>query len=169
MNLNKFLVPILCILVAGSWCLSAYVLVNKKEVGYVDVIRLFGEYEMKKELEKKDEPQLKAIQYDVDSLKTVYEMMVKKDGVDKQLLRSIESQIQYMAGVFEGEYSRSNSTINEKVWKRLNPLVDEFAKKEKLDLLVGANGMGTVLYGSKQTDYTDKLIKFVNDKYAVGQ
>ena len=48
--------------------------------------------------------------------------------------------------------------INEQVRDRLNPLIKDFAVKNNYRIVVGANGMGTVLYNADVVDITDKLI-----------
>lgn len=65
-------------------------------------------------------------------------------------------------------YEASNSTINEKVWKRLNPLIDDFGKKNNIRIMIGANGMGTVLYNDNSVSMTNELIEFINKNYKTG-
>jgi outer membrane protein len=69
---------------------------------------------------------------------------------------------------FEQEYQESNQSINEQVWKRLNPLIDEYGKAKGFRLIIGANGMGSVLYNDEYYDQTKELTDFVNKKYEEG-
>ncbi|MBS1586005.1 MAG: OmpH family outer membrane protein [Bacteroidetes bacterium] len=148
--------------------ISAWNSFKIRKTGYVDTIRLFNEYKMKLDLEKKEDAVLLKIKSDADSLKNIHDMLMKAQGKDTMSIRHIEIQIAALSGNFNEEYTRSNKAINDEVWKRLNPEIDEFAKDKGLDLLIGANGMGTVLYGSKDKDMTSDLIRFVNEKYTNG-
>jgi hypothetical protein len=37
-----------------------------------------------------------------------------------------------------------------------------------MQLLIGANGAGTVLYGSATTDVTEDVLRYINTKYEKG-
>lgn len=131
-------------------------------VAYVDIGKLVENYKFKKDLEEASGKNLYKIKGAVDSL-----VMLKKvmgDGAP----RSLDSQLSYAQYAFNQYYTLSNQDVTKKVWDRLNPLMAEFGKAKGLELLVGANGAGTVLYGSKRCDVTDELIQFINTKYGKG-
>lgn len=148
--------------------ISLYLFKRDKKICYVDTVKVFNDYRMKLELEKKEEPVLLGIKSRVDSLKYLHDALMRSSSADQGEIKQIEMQVMQLSDAFKKEYSRSNSDINEKVWKSLNPEIDAFAQREHIDLLLGANGMGSVLYGSDVTDLTKKLTKFVNDRYRDG-
>lgn len=165
---NKGLMIACLVIACVSLSLSAWTLYKSKKTAYVDTLRLFDQYKLKLDLEKKEDLVLNRVKSDADSLKNQRDVLLKEQPGDTASLRQLERQLARLSGIFNQEYSRSNKEINDAVWKRLNPDIDEFAKKEGLELLVGANGMGTVLYGSTDKDLTDKLVKYVNKKYEDG-
>jgi Skp family chaperone for outer membrane proteins len=65
-------------------------------------------------------------------------------------------------------YTAINKEINQKAWERLNPIINKFGKEKGIDLLIGANGMGTVLYATEARDVTDELIIYANGIYDKG-
>jgi outer membrane protein len=73
-----------------------------------------------------------------------------------------------MKNNLENAYRQSNQEINEQVWRRLNPILEEYGKKRGLHLLLGANGMGSVLYNDDYYDMTNDLINYVDKKYEIG-
>ncbi|MBS1529409.1 MAG: OmpH family outer membrane protein [Bacteroidetes bacterium] len=136
-----------------------------RKIGFVDTIRLVNGYKFKEDLEAQEEKRLNAIKQAADSFKTLYSVMARSAHPDTGRMNSVMAQVDRLSSVFQQEYQRSNQEINEKVWTRLNPAIHEFSKAHRIELLVGANGMGTVLYGSDTRDYTEDMLKYVNSKY----
>lgn len=166
---NSRLLAVIALSVAViSIGMSVWLLYKSSKTAYVDTLRLFNEYKLKLDLEQKEDLVLRQVKSNVDSIKTEHDMLMRAQVKDTGKIRQLEIQIARLSDAFHDEYSRSNKSINEEVWKRLNPEIDEFSRKEGLELLVGANGMGTVLYGSKNKDLTDKLLRYVNKKYEEG-
>ena len=103
----------------------------------------------------------------IDSLGVLLEQTEKNNDeksseIFEQLLYNKKVEVQQA-------YEVSNKNINEQVWKRLNPLIDEFSKEHNYRIVIGANGMGTVLYTDESAERTNDLIQFINKKYANGK
>lgn len=152
----------LCII---NLLISLFIYYNTKKIGFVDTIRLVNGYKFKEDLEAQEEKRLNAIKQAADSFKTLYSVMAKAPNPDTNKMNGVMAQVDRLSAVFQQEYQRSNQEINEKVWKRLNPAIQDFSKAHHMELLVGANGMGTVLYGSDARDYTEDMLNYVNSKY----
>jgi outer membrane protein len=73
--------------------------------------------------------------------------------------------LQYNA---KAQIEQSDKEVNEQIWKRINPVIDEFAKKNNFSIIIGGNGMGTVLYSNNAINVTTKLIEYANNKYENG-
>lgn len=138
-----------------------------KKTVVVDAVRLFNSYKMKNELEQKAKLQLEYLGHQADSVKQAMDL-AQKTGAGQNEINALTEAFRYSRMNLEQHYQSSNSQINEVVWKRLNPLIDEYAKQEGLHLIIGANGMGSVLYNDNHYDHTDKVIEFVNRKYEKG-
>lgn len=133
-----------------------------KDVAFIDIGKLVAGYQMKKDLDQvalKDMSRIKAV---TDSLK-----MVKKIA-GPNATPQLDSQLMYAQYAFEQYYQRSNQNISQKIWERLNPLLEQYGKEKKLYLLIGANGAGTLLYGDKKADRTEELLQYLNNKYEKG-
>lgn len=133
-------------------------LFGKKEesVVYVDTIRLFNEFKYTKELEKSYEKTLISSKNRYDSI-AAQAQLHPGDLVLNDQLKEEENR-------FSVVYEQIKGTITQKVWERLDPLVKEFGTGHKYEIIVGANGTGTVLYGKEQKDKTQEVIDFVNKK-----
>lgn len=158
-------VVVVSVLVSIASCSLLYVILsgNTDRIAMVDAVRLFNEYTMKIELEKQVAGRLNYLEKQRDSISQ--DMKIKAGLLtpkDQQLLIGAYEQKQQQ---IESEYVESNQTINEIVWKRLNPIIEEFGRSQKLHLVIGANGMGSVLYHDDYYDLTDELIDYVNKSY----
>jgi Skp family chaperone for outer membrane proteins len=88
------------------------------------------------------------------------------NGEDK--IKELTYDYNFMKTKLDNDYTQSNRDINEQIWKRLNPLLDEYGKKKKLHLIIGANGMGSVLYNDEYYERTNDVISYINKKYYEG-
>jgi outer membrane protein len=157
-----------CLLCIVSLSVSAWLYLQFRKIGFVDTVKLVNEYQLKKELEKSEDRKLSALRSHADSLSAIYNVARTATDADQHTVKALEGQLQQLGNIFQQEFDRSNQEINEKVWTRLNADIQEYARKEGMQLIVGANGMGTVLYGNTTMDHTNDLIQFVNNKYQHG-
>ncbi len=147
---------------------SIYLLLknDNKKIGVVDAVRLFDQYNMKKELEDKAKVKLQLMGKQMDSVENLLNMA--KAVKNEEEIKKMSYAYSYVRGSVENEYKQSNKEINEQVWKRLNSAIDAYGKSKGLHLIIGANGMGSVLFNDDYYDLTSEAIKFVNNKYEEG-
>jgi Skp family chaperone for outer membrane proteins len=139
-------------------------LINQsRKTAVVDAIKLFNQYNMKKELETKEKTRLEAMSKVLDSLTN--KIKVAQASKDDQTAKMLFDRFNQLKQQLRDEYNQSNQLINQEVWKRLNPLIEEFGKKKNLHLIIGANGMGSVLYNDEYYDLTPELVTYVNKQY----
>lgn len=149
--------------------ITYYAMIQKvKKIAMVDAVSLFNEFKMKKDLEKDYKNILFVFSTKVDSVERIIKLLDPKTK-DNQQMAELYRAYDYYKAQYESEYSRSNQTINEQVWKRLNPLLEEYGKLKKYNIILGANGMGTVLYNDSYYDITKEVVEFVNHKYDNGK
>lgn len=141
---------------------------NDKKIAVVDAVKLFNSYKMKAELEAGTAGRLKFLAHQADSLKQAFAVQSKVKGMPDTLMERLYVTFRKAEAAVEQEYQQSNQSINEQVWKRLNPLIDEYGKARGFRLIIGANGMGSVLYNDDYYDKTQELTDYVNKKYENG-
>lgn len=141
---------------------------NNKKIAVVDAVKLFNNYKMKMELEAKAAGKLEYLAHQADSLKKELVVKSKVKDVPKAELETLYKSFSQAQATLEQEYQQSNQAINEQVWKRLNPLIDEYGKEHGFRLIIGANGMGSVLYNDDYYDQTKALTEFINKQYEGG-
>ncbi len=153
---------ILAINLIGLLALSGFVLwshFTKKTaaVVYVDAIRLFNEYQFKKAMYQRIE-------------QSFADPMARMDSLERYIASGPAGTEQYRLFEMEREelsynITHSKNETDRVIWERLNQAVKRFGDNAQYEIIMGANGMGTVLYGQQQTDITDLVIKYVNQDY----
>lgn len=132
----------------------------------IDVIKVVNEFKLKKDLEEKVESKLHDYTSRLDSLKALVEYSIQQN--DKERIDAVTEKFYQLQQEAQNAYEISNKNINEQVWKRLNPLIDEFGAKKKYKVIIGANGMGSVLYKDGTVDKTEELLEYINTRYEKG-
>lgn len=141
---------------------SVYFVVNQpgqKKVVYVDIGKLLDGYRFRKDLQNVAESNIHKINKIIDSLNMV-KRVNDSPTVDSVLHRAKNALAQY--------YEVSNQEATKKIWERLNPSIEAYGKKKHYEIIIGANGAGTVLYGDKDKDITEDLLEYLNDSYEKG-
>lgn len=133
---------------------------SQKKIVYADAIRLFNGYKFKTDMEHASQSRLGGLKGALDSAEVLY----KTNPADVQAQELVAAKQQQLAQA----YAMINKEINEKVWERLNPLINRFGKEKDIDIIIGANGMGTVLYASDAKDVTAELTQYINGQYEKG-
>ncbi|PQJ10498.1 hypothetical protein CJD36_011010 [Flavipsychrobacter stenotrophus] len=137
-----------------------------KKIAVVDAVKLFNEYNMKIEMEGKEKKILVLISKQMDSINN--QLKIAKTINSETAIQQLSYSASEMKNDIEREYENSNKLINEQVWKRLNTSIEQFGKQKGVHLIIGANGMGTVLYNDSYYDLTSEAVKFVNREYEEG-
>lgn len=158
--MRKNIIAILIFLVAQIGILYFFNYKGERKIVYADAIKLFNAYQLKTDMEKSSQVSLTKLKNELDSAGVMYKVNYNDPAMQNLYM---EKQQKWSEG-----YDAINKEINEKVWERLNPLINKFGKEEGFELMIGANGMGTVLYASEARDVTDDLIKYVNSNYEKG-
>lgn len=159
-------VGVLCIQVLAGILIYNLCTAPLKKIAVVDAVELFNRFTMKTDLEKRAGATLDYYQHKIDSVENMLRAVAAKGT--PQEAQALQQALQALREQWEEKYAESNRLINEQVWKRLNPLLDAYGRKEKLHVIIGANGMGTVLYKDDYFDKTEDLIRYVNQQYANG-
>lgn len=154
MKISGRLIQIL--ILAGIITYLVYDKLFDKEVVYVDTIVLVEEYHMKQELTSKMQRAFDIKKGLYDSLKTYFVVDTANMDVRRQLF-DLEEQLSEL----EEQYNQLNVTV----WNRINPLLAQFGAENGYDIIVGANGMGTVLYGKPDKDITQEVLAYINKEY----
>jgi outer membrane protein len=140
-----------------------------KKEGYIYMVKLNAQFELKLHLQKELDKELNTGHLIVDNLKLEVQRIYNDSLIVgnerfvtlKQLQTDIETKID--------EYAQKEQELTEKyntqIWAQLNEYLKLYGIEKDIDILFGAAGQGTILYGKEEYDLTEECIAFVNKKY----
>ncbi len=156
-----------------SICCCSF-LQRSKKTAWVDLPRLFNEFEYKKELEKNFVKSEEARKKITDSLELELQLIYKgfENQKENEISPGKKAEFQVKRENYlrkKEQYNQDNaqmkSEFNAQIYKQLNQYVKDYGKENDLAVVLGAEGSGIVLYGNEENDLTEILIGYVNDKY----
>lgn len=161
-------------------CLFSYILVttlsqkddSKSKIVYVDNIKLFTDFNMTKDLNKQNEKKyagkIKVFDSLVNNIKILEQSLQKLKTIPNskkmeyaKLQKVVVEKDRELAEI--REFVKND--VNKKVWKRLNNYINTYGEKRNIDIILGAQGQGNIMYGKDYADITKDFIKFANSKY----
>lgn len=146
--LGTTLITIIAFLIYDKWL--------AKRIVFVDTIALVEQYNMKQEMTSKLQRAFDLKKGTYDSLMTVL-LLDSSNQVIKRSLFDIQQELE--------EINTNFTEVNTHVWNSINPLLAKFGEQHNYDIIIGANGMGTVLYGKSYINITQDVLVFINNEY----
>ncbi len=132
-------------------------------IGFMENARVFEEFEMKKDYDKRIEEDMSAETRLLDSLELQLGQVIQVGDSLKayQLRRQHYVVEQQYSQKFQENSTRYTQEVNE----RLNSYIEKFSEENGYDFILGSNGQGNVMYANKQKNISDELIKFINSEF----
>ena len=172
--INKNLIVTVLLSITLS-CIASYFIVslNKPKFAFVDTKKVFSEFQLKKDLEKKLSEETKKRSKEIDSLKidlqTKYQEALKnKNQLVVQNFNFSESMFYKKENSFKEDIQTISDEYTQQTWKQLNQLMKEYGKETGTSYIFGTKGEGDLLYAPESEDITLEVIKFINKKYQGG-
>lgn len=148
----------------------------KTKTAYIEIKKVFNGFQMKKELEEKYKVTANGRQKILDSLSFSLKLLSKqlndqknsKTGVDQQLAYVFEYKREEFLKL-QNQYSQDNAALSQKldgqILEQLTQYAIEFGKKNNYDIILGAEGSGSLMYAKETYNISDEIIEYVNRKY----
>lgn len=166
-------VTILFLVSISLSAVSAAFAVGEK-IAYMDLAKIFDEYNKTKDLDKQLEDKGTAKQAERDKLvseikklKDELELMSDKGKEDKQA--AIDEKIKKLQD-FDREsrdaLRKERDDMARQILKEIKDTIDEVGKKEGYLLILDSRA---ILYGREGDDLTNGILKTLNDKYVKGK
>ncbi len=135
---------------------------EKNPPKYVDVVRVFNEFNLSKELQKNAEFTTLKMEGELDSLRL---SLTLASNTQSESYREKAYHYEQLQNNNSTELEKIVSDSDAKIWGLLNTYFKEFGEQKNISILHGGNGSGTVLYVDEQDDLTDEFLEFANNKY----
>jgi len=169
--LNGFLLVGFLLTVSGL----SYFLLSQPKTGYVDINKIYNDFDLKKELESKLKNVQQARKIILDSLGLKINLLsnaikLNKSG-EKEKAKKIEeyeakrTEYLYKEKAFKEDNDRTSQQYSDQIWKQINQYVGDYGKEHSYTYIFGADGSGGMMYASEKSNITEEIKGYVNSKY----
>lgn len=149
---------------------------NQSKIAYIDVAELMEGYEATIALEAELLAKQEAKAKELDSISAPFQLKVQeyyqnannmsesKRTETEQALQQEQQLLQMQQQQAANELQQEQQEKSEVISKRVDSVVAAYAKKNGIQLILGTQGNGTVIYGEDALNITDEMIAVLNEK-----
>lgn len=153
-----------CLLLVGLCFMNYTLYKSSKNIRFVDTAYLYNNFKLKKELETTFN-EIKALkQKQLDSLYDV--INTTKRAVAGQDVRALESNYLSLRRDMSETQENLRQSYDTQIWTQINKYIKDFGEENKIDLIMGANGQGSVMHGEPDMNISEDVSNFINTKYS---
>lgn len=159
----KSIIRVLFVFVLGLFSCSS----NKKQA-YVELAKLFDEFEYTKELKKEINQVNEKRKYLLDSIAQNLELEYKRFNADNKVNDEFKNKVDEYNDLkyrFKSSEEEMSKSYDERIYKQINQYVKEYGEQNHYEFIFGANGSGNVMYADSSLNITKQLIVYINNKY----
>ncbi|MEM7106690.1 MAG: OmpH family outer membrane protein [Bacteroidota bacterium] len=150
---------------------------NVKKIAFVRSQDLIYNYEGTVEAMAKFNNQKQQWQANVDTLKFDFQRSVNLYNQDyptlslndrkqrEESLSQQERQLQSYASAISDKVKQADEEMMQASLDQINVFVEQYSQKNGYDIILGTTLSGSVLYGDKTLDITDRLLEALNKNY----
>jgi len=140
------------------------------KIGYVNILKVFNDYEKTKEYDEKLEAEKEKAEQKLEAKKVAIEKMQNKLSVLKEKDKKAEEEkIRKKVQEYQDlnrktfiDIRRERDEKMKEIVEDINKVIREYAKKNSFDLIINENA---ILYGNQVMDITSEILKISNQKY----
>ena len=165
---SKFQILILTIVICNVVLSAVYIFIDVRQqnkIAYIRITDVYNEFKMKKDYEVLYSKTENLRQQIVDSLNLEFNKLRRSSKLEEALQNSYQNLVNT-----KKEFDESNQLLKEKynaeIFTRINQYVLDYSKQHNYDLILGADGRGSIMASDDGLDITEDIIKFINEEYS---
>lgn len=169
--MKKNLITILVLLnTTGILAVACYLLLKKEGYVYVETYKVYEGFVMKKQMQGQLEAEIKRESEKLDSLRIDLKMasMRYEQNKNEALKKAIilkQQELGYLEQQAKTRYEELADKYDAQIWAQINQYVIDFGKERGQEIIFGANGNGSVMYGKESRNVTEEVISYLNKKH----
>lgn len=140
------------------------------KIGYVDIFKVFNDYEKTKEYDDKLEVKKNAAEKKLENKKETIEKLqgkldLLKESEKAKEAKKLSKELKEYRDLEREVFTDIRKERDEKmkdIVEDIDKIIKDYAKKNGFELIINSNA---VLYGVKAMDVTDEILKISNKKY----
>ena len=149
---------------------------NRSKLAYVDINKLVQNYNEYPQTQQQIEDVETSIKQQMDSIMDVWGDELRKyekerntltknqRALEEQLLKKKQVQLNKYSETLEKKKSDRKTEIMNQMFTRVNSMISEYGDQNGYQIILGANGNGSLVYVDKSFDITDDVLKYINSK-----
>ncbi|MBN2613776.1 MAG: OmpH family outer membrane protein [Bacteroidales bacterium] len=165
------------IAIAGIIVTWIFFMGRTMKVVYVDNGVLMTKYEGMKDARKEYEKKAAVWQANADTLVSEWEkelksyekerirMSAKERELKEQLLSNKQQQISQYREAVQMKAREEEQKMTQTVLNEVNDYLKEYGKKRGYTFILGATGVGNIVYANEARNITEEIIKGLNEQY----
>lgn len=141
-----------------------------KGIVFVDNVKLYGDFLLKKELEARlthltneRKSILDSMKIDLEKLQLSMQKNSSEGG--RKEYNSRLMNYREKGEFFAQEDEKMRKEYNDQVWGQLNQYIKDFGEEKQIEIILGTSGNGNLMHGDRSRDVTQDIIDFSNEKY----
>lgn len=144
---------------------------DDNKIVFVQNQQVIDSFQMTKDLMENFEKDRELLEKDKENIQSQLKDLAQKNNTEGKFQgQNLELQNAYTIArqkinEIDQQIISLEGQVHAQVTKRLDEYIKLYAQKKSIDMIVGANGNGSLLYGKEERDITHDLIEFVNKKY----
>jgi len=170
----KLSFAIFSIVLISVCCVLFYFYQSRPRVAFVRSIELVYGYNGMKQAHLEFKQQAGVWQANIDTLARKYEAQLQafeeaKDQLTPQerketeeSLSKLKQEVTNYSSIISKQATEKEKSMTQAVMVQLNSVIEEYAKKEGYDIVLGSEGSGSILYGEEIFDITKELLEELN-------
>jgi outer membrane protein len=141
------------------------------KVGYVDIPKVFNGFEMKKEFQEKYKKTAVLRKRVIDSLSLDLQLLAKRVQANKKDLDLVNEFDMKREEFFKRKNNsdQDNAALSnqydKQILEQMSQYILDFGKKYKYDIIMGADGNGTLMYANDRFNISEEVTNYINDRY----
>lgn len=138
---------------------------SSNQVISIQNVKVFENFQMKKDYDKQIERDLFTESQNLDSLGKILKAMEVLEKNTSNKKTQLQQDFLKAREIFNQKFEQLSKEYTASIYSRLNEYITEYGKEKHCKIIIGANGQGNVMYIDATADKTEELIKYVNKKY----
>lgn len=162
---------------AGTIFAAVRLFSQPSRIAYANLPELYNAFTMKTELESKLQHVQQTRKTILDSIGLQLNLLAtnlqaqkpKQDAPQVIDYQRRQQEYAYQQQHFEEDNRALTDQYSSQIWKQINQYVQDYAKEQGYDYVLGGDGSGTLMYGKDSHNITEALKTYINTRYKGGK
>jgi Skp family chaperone for outer membrane proteins len=163
----------LAVIIVLLLTIMGYMFLSKPQAGkiaYIELNKVFTEFEMKKELEGKIKHLEQKRNSILDSIKLELKILarqIESTGSKEKLAAYSVKEEQYFQKEkqFNDDNVATAKMYDDQIFNQINQYVKDYGTKNDYLAILGADGSGSLMYAHKGINITEEVKLYINERY----